>query len=129
MDYSNSSAAVYEINGYDYSNSSAAVYKINGYVDKINIQLKNIITILKENDNDINHDSAIRISKLLPLCVDYYNQIRIILSTMPEYAQFMVKMDNNVNRWDGKSVSLMDWITTFEISLSQLIKEVDKIIR
>lgn len=48
----------------DYSNSSAAVYKINGYVEKINIQLKNIITILKENDNDINHDSAIRISKL-----------------------------------------------------------------
>ena len=45
---------------------------------------------------------------------------------MPEYAQFMVKMDNNVNRWDGKSVPLMDWITTFEIILSQLIAVVER---
>ena len=110
----------------DYSNSSVAVYKINGYVEKINAQLKSILTILKENGNEINHDSAIKISKLLPSCVDYYEQITYILSTMPEYAQFMVKMDNNVNRWDGKSVPLMDWITTFEIILSQLIEEVER---
>lgn len=113
----------------DYSNSSAAVFKINSYVEKINIQFKNIVTILRENENDINYDSTIRISKLIPSCVGYYEQITNILSTMPEYAQFMVKMDNNVNRWDGKSVPLMDWITTFEISLSQLIEEVDRIIR
>lgn len=113
----------------DYSNSSAAIYKINGYVEKINIQLKNIITILKENGNDINYDNAIKISKFLPSCVDYYEQITYILSTMPEYAQFMVKMDNNVNRWDGKSVPLMDWITAFEISLSQLIEEVERVTR
>ena len=48
---------------------------------------------------------------------------------MPEYAQFTVKMDNNVNRWDGQSVSLMDWITAFEISLSQLIEEVERVTR
>lgn len=113
----------------DYSNSSAAVYKINSYVEKINIQFKNIVTILRENENGINYNSAIRISKFIPPCVDYYEQITNILSTMPEYAQFTVKMDNNVNRWDGKSVSLMDWITTFEMSLSQLIEEIDKIIR
>lgn len=113
----------------DYSNSSAAIYKINGYVEKTNIQLKNIITILKENGNDINYDSAIKISKFLPSCVDYYEQITNILSTMPEYAQFTVKMDNNVNRWDGQSVSLMDWITAFEISLSQLIEEVERVTR
>ena len=29
----------------DYSNSSAAVYKINGYIEKINAQLKSILTI------------------------------------------------------------------------------------
>ena len=113
----------------DYSNSSAAIYKINGYVEKINIQLKNIITILKENGNDINYDNAIKISKCLRSCVDYYEQITNILSTMPEYAQFTVKMDNNVNRWDGQSVSLMDWITAFEISLSQLIEEVERVTR
>ena len=113
----------------DYSNSRAAIYKINGYVEKINIQLKNIITILKENGNDINYNSAIKISKFLPSCVDYYEQITNILSTMPEYAQFTVKMDNNVNRWDGQSVSLMDWITAFEISLSQLIEEVERVTR
>ena len=64
----------------DYSNSSAAIYKINGYVEKINIQLKNIITILKENGNDINYDNAIKISKFLPSCVDYYEQITNILN-------------------------------------------------
>mgnify|MGYP000641704092 CR=1 FL=1 len=31
----------------DYSNSSAAVYKINGYVEKINIQLKEYYNHIK----------------------------------------------------------------------------------
>ena len=43
----------------DYSNSSAAVYKINGYIEKINAQLKSILTILKENGNEINHDLSL----------------------------------------------------------------------
>lgn len=95
-------------------------------IDKMNSYMRKIVVIIENraNSDEINHHEAIQISKLTPLCSAHYKQMMDLVSMMTKHA--LTKLNTNVNRWDGKSVFLTDWIISFDRFLSQVIKDVDK---
>ena len=113
------------------SNERILSSKIKELVNNTNVQMKKLIVIIENrvNEDEISYNEALSLSKVIPSCMDSYNEFSFSLSMLSGYLRYMIEYETYVNRWDGVSVLVTEWITSTEMCLSQVIKEVKSILR